>query len=362
MRSSCNAGEICLARGTATRTLNSLRAPGVTCRAVHPVSPAPRAALEISTRAALRHSSRHSLILPVLAGSTRSPASSWPLRRQIRRAFADSLAAISLPSSVAILDVSLRSSYYEHGHRLPNLVGPDEHDPLCSAIRRLVGPNVQRFDYRGQIDASLFWPQERGEGLLPPWPALQYLNVQFDARSPSGRWYFKGDPRDAHNVPASDEPLPTGSRELWPPGYGSEAEARVALDFERSLRRPDDHAGFVDGDDKFRRLPDDITVGPMLVAFAQALAQMPNIQSAYLMTELADQSGEWFISYGRPGYACGFEQYVTGHDTPLSRARVFLHVEDWRPNYNIIQLFRRAGNAHTVVRMPSLPFCPSYTS
>ena len=101
---------------------------------------------------------------------------------------------------------------------------------------------------------------------------------------PSGRWYFRAPPRDAHNVPASDEPLPDYTVGHMPPGCGSEQETAEALAFLSSLHR---QKIAEDGTGEFRIVPEEEMIVPLLEAFARAAAadarsrvRLPNFASA----------------------------------------------------------------------------------
>lgn len=157
----------------------------------------------------------------------------------------------------------------------------------------------------------------------------------------------RGRPDDEFNVPASDEPLPPETVGHKPPGYGCAEKTQAALVHERSMQpvgREGD--GTFDSRDDFRRVPNDEVMVPMLEAFARVAAQIRALTSVYLATRVKNitgDNGEWFVSYLAPGKASGFEEYIMDEDAVLSKPRVFFHVLDWRPNKELVDLFRIVG-------------------
>jgi hypothetical protein len=264
-----------------------------------------------------------------------------PLRRRMRDELAHTLQTFRLPRSARRFTVDLESHPYQHAQRLPDLVSPRTHDPLCAALHRVVGDGdgLEALSYTGQVDPSFFWPYFDsaaadggggvgvGEPPEPFWCSLVELSVDFDMRSPSGRWYFRGAAGDAHNVPSSDEPLPAEGGYM-PPGYGSdEDEWDEAAEYEVSLRpvgREGD--GTLDLLDDFRVVPDEEALLPLLEAFARAVAQMPALRTACLTSRLPDPYLEWFVVYATPGNLTDYEEYMEEDDSAGTKPRVFLHV------------------------------------
>ncbi|KAL2257041.1 hypothetical protein VTK26DRAFT_749 [Humicola hyalothermophila] len=289
------------------------------------------------------------------------------LHRQLRNEFARSISTLTLPPSARSFTFSSsRSPPYRHHQRLPNLIHPHAHDPLCSALHHvLCRSNISWFSFTGALCPSLFWPYPpQNTGSQPPpshfFPSLTYFKVEFSMDSPSGRWYFRGDPSDAEfHVPSSDIPLPPDTPEHFPPGYGSPDDTAAALAYAEEMERDanrwvDPANGTSDVRAEFRIVVDDEVMLPLLAAVARAAAEMPKLETFYLSTELARDRGEWFVTYGAPGVRCGYERYldkeegqegkkVEPENRGLDAPRVFLHVEEWRPDDEVMGLLRRVS-------------------
>lgn len=298
-----------------------------------------------------------------------------PLRRRMRDELVHTLRqTFRLPREVRRFTVDLESHPYQHAQRLPDLVSPRSHDPLCAALHRVVrdAEGLEALEYTGQVDPSFFGACSYaaaaqggggggGEVPEPFWGSLAELSVDFDMRSPSGRWYFRGAAGDAHNVPSSDEPLPADGGGYMPPGYGSdEDEWDEAAEYEVSLRpagREGD--GTLDLLDDFRVVPDEEVLVPLLEAFARAVAQMLVLRTACLTSRLPDPYLEWFVVYATPGNLTSYEEYMEEDDSAGVKPRVFLHVHGWTAPEQVLDMFRKMGQKRhgqdaIVTYMPSL--------
>jgi hypothetical protein len=157
----------------------------------------------------------------------------------------------------------------------------------------------------------------------------------------------RGRPDDEFNVPASDEPLPPETVGHKPPGYGCAEETQAALVYERSMQpvgREGD--GTFDSRDDFRRVPNDEVMVPMLEAFARVAAQIRALTSVYLATRVKNitgDNGEWFVSYLVPGKARALRSILWTRTQYCPNRVVFFHVLDWRPNKELVDLFRFVG-------------------
>ena len=80
------------------------------------------------------------------------------LRRKMRDELVQNLKAIRLSPSTRFLTVDFNLYGCVHSERLPNLVFPQQHDPLCAALHRLIGNDLEGLRYSGQVDSSFFWP------------------------------------------------------------------------------------------------------------------------------------------------------------------------------------------------------------
>ncbi|KAK3986389.1 hypothetical protein QBC44DRAFT_361601 [Cladorrhinum sp. PSN332] len=300
----------------------------------------------------------------------REPGVYLPLRRAMRQEFVQYLDTLRLGPFINAFEFELRSRWYLHYHRLPNLVFPHEQDPLPSALHRLIASaeNLRSVTYKGQADASLFWPYPAGqEPSQPLWPSVTDLSVKFDYRAPNGQWYLQARPpgywadsddlnnEDYPDEPVvdrhdGDEPLPFDTASHMPPGYGSAQETRDAVSYEISLQKYTSMDGTHNGAHDFRTWPNDATILPLLAAFARAIAHMPSLKFADLSTPLersgdGSSAGEWSVFYSAPGSHSGYDKYMKGGPN-LSAPRVFFHVEDWRPSKKVLDLFREVGRKY----------------
>ncbi|KAI1137695.1 hypothetical protein F5Y05DRAFT_58457 [Hypoxylon sp. FL0543] len=263
------------------------------------------------------------------------------LRKRLRDDFAAALGKFKLSSEMKVVDIVVLPPTYPHNRRLPDLTGRSPNDLLCTSLNGLLcESSIHQLFYKGLVDAS-FWSTNPDQ-LHSNWTSIKDIVVEFDYASPSGKWYFRGSVDDRFNVPASDEPLPASTTGLWhfPPGYGTEADTVAALVFARTI---EPHMNEDGQWRRFRWIPNNEVMVPMLEAFARRLASTPSLQYAHLARELFVDPREWFISYGAPGCTCGFEEYLKEPEVGLSRARVFFHVDGWVPERRLVDLFRDIG-------------------
>ncbi|KAI2625698.1 hypothetical protein GGR54DRAFT_629212 [Hypoxylon sp. NC1633] len=271
------------------------------------------------------------------------------LRKQLRHDFTTSLQKLKVSPEIKRLDILVHPPWYFPHQRLPNIVGSLPNDPLCAALRNMIRRSSLRdLKYTGPIDPSFFWPSDPNE-LCTTWASIETVTVSFDHTSPSGKWYFED---DEFNDPTSNEPLPANTPEHYPPGYGTEADSKAALAFDRSMSLERNK------DTLYRYLPSDEVMMPLLEAFARRLESTPSLRYASLETELDHRDGllgdrdySWFVSYYAPGKSCEFDECMDEPDAGLSQARIFFHTYDWRPERRLINLFRTVGK---ITFLPSL--------
>jgi len=120
------------------------------------------------------------------------------------------------------------------------------------------------------------------------------------------------------------------------------------LAYAQSLARIADPAdGTFDSErEDFRTWPNEETLRPLLAAFALGLEHMPAVLTAELTTEPAS-GGEWFVCYYAPGRKSGYEdddvEEAEGAAVSVSSPRVFFHMGDWRPSWDVVKLFKEFG-------------------
>ncbi|KAK7756342.1 hypothetical protein SLS62_001568 [Diatrype stigma] len=272
------------------------------------------------------------------------------LRRQQMQEFASAIASFQPSSACKTLYININSPWYPHKERLPNLNSGDK--SFCDALSAMLGrSNIQRLDYEGPIDPTLFWPQESSETEdTSSWESLREMQVHFGLGSLAGQWFFKGLRGDRFYDQSSDVPLSQDAAGLLPPGYyDSDEKNEEAIALAKSMEMPNDGEGFVVDGCEFRCVPRDEAIAPLLTAVARRLAHTPSLQTVHLETALPRDKGAWFCSFQAPGEMSDWDEYVdcegSGCNDPLSRARVFLHAGDWRPDEEVVADLRAVGRA-----------------
>ena len=311
----------------------------------------------------------------------REPGPYVSLSQQIRQEFVRDLRKLQIGSSVRSFDLEIDAHFYLHHQSLPNLVFPHEHDCLSSELHRLVNSaqNLETVTYKGQVDASFFWPfapgQEPAAADTRLWPSVKHISVHFNQRAPNGQWYVQARPPSPHPGGSSDEPHsdnsdsdsesaisaidtnagtdplpPDAAAYRYPaPGYGTTTEeTQASLAYAQSLARiPDPADGTFDSErEDFRTWPNEETLRPLLAAFVLGLEHMPAVLTAELTTEPAS-GGEWFVCYYAPGRKSGYAdddvEEAEGAAVSVSSPRVFFHMGDWRPSWDVVKLFKEFG-------------------
>jgi len=160
--------------------------------------------------------------------------------------------------------------------------GGHEIDPLSCAIRKLAGGGLTDLTVTGVVDQSLFRDCVAGSGddsdsgSSKDWRSMRRLEINFYETTPAGEWYFTGrSPRDA--PPAQFHP------DLW--NDETELVARDVKELGQgeqfSFAREAGLAG-MEPRNVFRSTPFAETMAPLVDAFAEATAGMPNLKSAML--------------------------------------------------------------------------------
>ena len=201
------------------------------------------------------------------------PAHYPALRRQKMHDFSRAIASFQPPSTCKTLYIHVNTPWYPHKERLHDLTSG--HDSICGALRAMLGrSNIQRLDFEGPIDPTLFWPQRA----FPPykndtcsWKSLREIEVRFSLGSLAGQWFFKGLPGDPFYDEASDVPISLGAEShLLPPGYyDSDEQNAEAAARARAMEMPEDEHGFTKDGCEFRCVPRDKAILPLLAAVAR---------------------------------------------------------------------------------------------
>ncbi|KAI0506342.1 hypothetical protein F5B22DRAFT_650902 [Xylaria bambusicola] len=263
------------------------------------------------------------------------------LRRGQMHEFASAVASFRPPPACKTLYIYIKSQWYPHKERLPDLGSGD--GTVCSAPRTMLGrSSIERLDYEGPIDPTLFWATQ-GASLdaddACAWKSLREMEICFGLGLPEDRFYDKG----------SDVPLPPDAADLLPPGYyDSDEQNAAAVAAAKTIEMPKDDKGHIVAGCEFRWLPRDEAILPLLEAVAHRLTRTPSLRRVYLEASLPRGSGLWFFSYQAPGEVSAWDEYVEREDLacddPMTRARVFLHAAR-RPNEETVARLRGIGTA-----------------
>lgn len=227
---------------------------------------------------------------------------------------------------------------------LPNLVHPQAHDPLSSALR-VISQNLTELDLQVIADSTLFWPPPstaETDSTPSSWPNLKRLAIEFHPSTPSGSWYFDG-PRDVK----TDAVGYAVTDDHYPPVTENEEDNDLDNVCE------DCYGGIMDtlSSDCFRTNPVEQTIEPFLEAFARALRNMPVLQEAVLYSlttwEPTEEDDDYyhendFINPGQSWYRWSVRYVVSeGKD------RLEWRVGEWRPSEALLQLFQDLGSGYT---------------
>ena len=294
-------------------------------RGFHPCS-----TLALSTRA--RHESMY--------WAYTEPGADVALRRIMRNELVQTLEGFRLPPWTRDMHIFITSRSYKHSYqRLPDLVFPHQHDPLSSALHRMVGNKVESLSYSGPVDPSFFWPYtEAGEPREPFWTSLHHLDVTFDLASPSGRWYFC-EPPDLWPKPPSPDPAANTD-----PGSDPEEDTTHPQDNRMALVDYEHRFLFDRVFDESRFMPDNEVFCPLIEAFARAVAQIPTIEQAVSQTKFLQPLEMFFVLYSAPGIEAYWGKYMRD-DSALTRPRVFLCTDDWVVPGPVLAMLRRMSRA-----------------
>ncbi|KAL8677527.1 MAG: hypothetical protein Q9186_006039 [Xanthomendoza sp. 1 TL-2023] len=275
------------------------------------------------------------------------------IRQQHRHDFATSLSRLSGPQ---LRDFGL--SFY---HRAPSnqyfsppsalLPSAPSIDHLSRALHTVSqSPGLTTLKLQPIVlSPDLYWPQN--PSATPTWPNLRQFHVLFDMVTPDGDWYFTRDPTkpiedetvndtddidNTDNTDDTDDPngvdndedetntdSDTASSETFHPDkFNKKREARAVGDYP--IR-------------KFRTIPSDAHINPLLLAMARAASQMRKLQSISLKCSVRSSSGPRFIIvFYAAGQKCKFDSGPEETD----RARLYWFVGSWRPAEEVLKIWR----------------------
>ncbi|OAQ63458.1 hypothetical protein VFPPC_09855 [Pochonia chlamydosporia 170] len=232
------------------------------------------------------------------------------------------------------------------------LLSPYSFDPLSASLRNW-SHNLVRLKLKGKFDQSLFWPQDNEwDGYEateePLWPNLEEFSVGLHQESPSGKQYLL--PGDHHRVKIL--PVPTSNSGYSPPRLSDDLTARNEIE----QGDPWGQYASVPSPQPFRRekrnsnaheVPCPETFNPVVEAWAQALRNMPSLQSAQLFIDCYIDEGSnkrsddcefvWRIGYEAPGGIRWDEKWK-----PFRRL-VLYNVMGWRPENSTMDKLRQVG-------------------
>ena len=309
----------------------------------------------------------------------------------------DSLSAFQLGPSTRTLKIRFRDDPLRVVYDWNTIGGfnPPRYDLVFAALRCATGPaaNLDKISFVGNIDPSFFWPSETPNAMLllpdwasvwrfdpdfgssrfrserlsawsaklaqltkqpeqPFWTTVRELDVKFKTTSPSGQMYFHIPPKPWYLAWSTEHR--TG---VW-------SSASTTADFHLPLA------------------PCDATLGPLLAAFARAVAQMKSLRKASLMLQDTDYDLRRNCNFERrlprtPGidppslpyalvsFAIFFlaegvaddlysglmgDEWVKAVEKqncdgiPITwRPRVYFHTFGWSPDEKVMRLFREIG-------------------
>jgi len=276
------------------------------------------------------------------------------LAKEMRREFTRALETHRLPSETGSFGLFMLSRDFEHSERLPDFASPNSHDPFCSALHHFINnSNLEDFEYEGQVDESLFWSYDLSYDATETddvlWPAMQRLWVRFKLNSPGGKWYFEAEHPDDRTLSGSNESPLSPDDPSWahkPPSYygGSEEERaarHAAMEYYASALQ-------ARGTSRFRSVPKNEHILPLLSAFARALARMPALKSAHLTTSpcypgYEDEDCDWTVDYVAPWETVQQNDAANQQSPHVSAPRVFFDTGGWRPSKEVLKLFAEIG-------------------
>ncbi|KAL8641110.1 MAG: hypothetical protein Q9226_008672 [Calogaya cf. arnoldii] len=185
---------------------------------------------------------------------------------------------------------------------------------------------------------DLYWPEN--PSTPPLWPNLRQFDVQFRMVNPDGDWYFLPDRMrspDSDESENSDDPNTSNDEE-------NSDDDDISLDFYEEPFRPDPYnereAARAIGDYPFRRfrtMPSDALMNPLLAAMARAAAHMPKLQIMSLQSTTRDPNAAGFSIYF---YAAGQRSKLHTQSGDLDKPRLFWHVGAWRPDDEVLKIWR----------------------
>jgi len=277
-------------------------------------------------------------------------------RRESRRDFTEALAKLILPS-LRQIDMDFISPYsqaksLDHRKAFANLVLPHQYDMLSSGLR-LLSYLLRRMNLRGVFDLTLLWPVD--DTTSPPLsPCLKSLIVVFDPSMPTGAWYFKG---------LRNESGATEGFEVTEVHYPPLTKTTEDEDMDE---RADEYPWDVVTAAKFRVVPDDVTLVPLIRAFGKAMgSSMPALKEAVLWSPLEirasnispfyeDCTGQELVHRGKPilyelawslAYTAPNVKHVIYCEESLSvRALWWWTGHRWRPDTDLRALFQKVGS------------------
>ncbi|KAI1104497.1 hypothetical protein F4804DRAFT_188404 [Jackrogersella minutella] len=233
---------------------------------------------------------------------------------------------------------------------MPNLVRPDDADPLSLGLRT-VASHLEQFDLRAFLTPDLFRAPVT-------WPRMKRLCVEFHPWCPDGTWYFVG-PRD-------ENPHPDGGFEItreqhYPPVAPNDQDNNMDEEYTEDEEKEEEEERRMD---MFRTEPLQSKINPLLLAFADALKGMPALEEAELFAYLAWQPSEERKGAYKDSDEAPYDQdraiyrwgvsYAPGKDG--GNGLLTWQVGSWRPQEDVLQSFKALGDEGSEVEITWKPF------
>ncbi|KAF6786610.1 hypothetical protein CSOJ01_15379 [Colletotrichum sojae] len=228
------------------------------------------------------------LPIPFKAPSLRHYTQQWAaLLRDNRRQFGNAVEKLQgqIPASLAKARLWFwRPSLLpeeDQGEPLPDLLWPLGEDSISLGLCTLAS-YLEELNLRAFLMPHIFNP-------AVPWTRMRRLRIEFHPCQPEGDWYFTG---PFGENPCAESPK---SRGFWIqledyPSHASREEGAIVDD--EFLTKSEDLDGSDREPDMFRTEPLTEGIQSLLVAFAQALSNMPALEEAELFAYLTWKPSE----------------------------------------------------------------------
>ncbi|PGH15164.1 hypothetical protein AJ79_02529 [Helicocarpus griseus UAMH5409] len=265
---------------------------------------------------------------------------STEVRRRNRNKFAEAIST-STQQSVDIIKIQLVSDGpTDEGSTPPRLLTSSSPvDSLNVSIHNFIQQaNVGKILLFDHIVApELFWPFSPNTTAIssPFWKSLRQIQVNMQACTPDGDWYFMVDPNIASYAEFTTD-TGNANSDVEEDTYDSDEESDSDIEAENT----------------FRSIPDPKRMNPLLIAMARAVQHASSLERMWVNIPGPDLSPK----YVRKDVTRIFEVYYVAEgvddncdETPNDKTRLIWQVGDWRPDEEVEKEWRKAISPDGVV-------------